>query len=192
MRTAGSRLCVTSAKCNDCGMQKSSSPPSTAREDLLEALLAATRAMVGLAARSLADLDAEVTLPQYRALVVLASRGPQRVVDISTELDVNPSTGTRMCDRLVRKGLIRRYRSTRDRREVRLSLTVAGRDLVREVTRRRREELERIVDGLPVKSHRAATQALRTLAASTGEVPEREWWLGWTGTEIGGPAEEVA
>jgi hypothetical protein len=54
-------------------------------DELVEALLSASRVMVGLAARSLADLDSDVTLPQYRALVVLASRGPQRVVDISTE-----------------------------------------------------------------------------------------------------------
>ncbi len=79
--------------------------------------------MVALAARSLGDLGSDVTLPQYRALVVLASRGPQRVVDISNELGVNPSTGTRMCDRLTRKNLIRRYRATGDRREVRLVLT---------------------------------------------------------------------
>ena len=85
---------------------------TTSRTDLVDALLSASRAMVALAARSLADLDAEVTLPQFRALVVLASRGPQRVVDISAELGVNASTGTRMCDRLVRKTLIRRYRSS--------------------------------------------------------------------------------
>ncbi len=149
-----------------------------AREDLVEALLSATRAMVGLAARSLADLDAEVTLPQVRTLMVLAARGSQRVVDVAAELSVNSSTGTRMCDRLVRKGLIRRYRGTRDRREVRLSLTPAGRDLVREVLQRRREELNRIVDTLPARSQGAAAQALRRLAESAGEVPEREWWLG--------------
>ena len=49
-------------------------------DELVDALLSASRVMVGLAARSVADLDSEVTLPQYRALVVLASRGPQRVV----------------------------------------------------------------------------------------------------------------
>ena len=94
--------------------------------------------MVGLAARSLAGLDEDVTLPQYRALVVLASRGPQRVIDISTELGVNPSPALAGRHRLVRKKLIRRSRSTVDRQEVRLSLTPAGRHLVEEVTVRRR------------------------------------------------------
>src|SRR3954452_10273924 len=93
-----------------------------ARDELVDALLSASRAMVALAARSLAGLDADVTLPQFRALVVLAARGPQRAVDIATELGVNPSTGTRMCDRLVRKGLVRRTRTAGDRRVVRLGL----------------------------------------------------------------------
>jgi DNA-binding MarR family transcriptional regulator len=157
------------------------------RTALVDALLTATRAMVGLAARSLADLDADVTLPQYRALVVLASRGPQRVVDISTELGVNPSTGTRMCDRLARKGLIRRYRSTTDRRALRLTLTPAGRQLVHEVTRRRSEELVALVANIPDSAHQPVTAALRALAARTGELPENEWWLGWHNDQTENP-----
>jgi DNA-binding MarR family transcriptional regulator len=152
------------------------------RDDLVDALLWASRAMVALVARSLADLDAEVTLPQYRALVVLASRGPQRVVDISAELGVDPSAGTRMCDRLVRKRLIARYRSTTDRREVRLTLTPAGQSLVQQVTDRRRAELTRIVDETPGVWHAPLAIALTSLATAAGEVPEREWWLDRPGT----------
>lgn len=169
-------------------MPKRAVAPITPRDDLVDALLSASRAMVALAARSLANLDAEVTLPQYRALVVLASRGPQRVVDISAELGVNPSTGTRMCDRLVRKDLIRRYRSASDRREVRLTLTAAGRHLVHEVTRRRRAELVRMVDTMPEAWHGPVTAALRSLTTAAGELPDKEWWLGWTTSQ----AEEAS
>jgi DNA-binding MarR family transcriptional regulator len=136
-----------------------------------------------LAARSLAELDSDVTLPQFRALVVLAERGPQRVVDISTELRVSPSTGTRMCDRLVRKGLVRRYRSSSDRRVVRLRLTDAGRELVEEVTRRRRGELAAIVAATARHWRPAVTEALCAFAAQVGELPEQEWWLGWAGPD---------
>ena len=153
-------------------------PPSV-HDQLVEALLSASRVMVGLAARSLADLDSDVTLPQYRALVVLASRGPQRVVDISAELGVNSSTGTRMCDRLVRKGLVRRERSETDRREVRLTLSESGEFLVEEVTRRRRAELVRIVDTVPEVWHEPLTTALRSLAVTAHELPDSEWWLGY-------------
>jgi DNA-binding MarR family transcriptional regulator len=158
-------------------------PAPPGRDELVDALLLASRALVGVAARSLADLDAEVTLPQYRALVVLASRGPQRIVDISTELQVNPSTGTRMCDRLVRKGLARRYRNTADRRVVRLTLTPAGRQLVEEVTARRRSDLARVVAAMPNQQRAPVIASLRAFANAAGEVPEHEWWLGWARSE---------
>jgi DNA-binding MarR family transcriptional regulator len=170
---------------NNCPMHMTTarSEVPAGRDDLVDALLSASRAMVGLAARSLASLDAEVSLPQYRALVVLASRGPQRMVDISTELGVNPSTGSRMCDRLVRKGLARRYRTTTDRRAVRLSLTPAGRRLVDEVTTRRRTELARIVADMPDQHRAPVIAVLRAFATAAGEVPEQEWWLGWAQTD---------
>ncbi|WP_433074679.1 MarR family winged helix-turn-helix transcriptional regulator [Dactylosporangium sp. CA-052675] len=147
--------------------------------EAVEALLTASRALVGIAARSLADIDPDVTLPQYRALVVLAARGPQRVADISAELQVAPSTGTRMCDRLVRKGLARRSRPTSDRRVVRLTLTAAGRRLVQRVTESRREQLSDIVAATAQVWHPAVAPALRAFAAAAGELPESEWWLGF-------------
>jgi len=144
----------------------------------MEAMLSATRAMVALAARSLAGLDADVTLPQYRALVVLASRGPQRVVNIANELGVTSSTGTRMCDRLVRKGLARRYRTPTDRRAVRLTLTPAGRALIQEVTARRRDALTAVIADMPASWRKPVTAAMRSIADAVGEIPDRQWWLG--------------
>ena len=168
-----------------------SGPPSTDGTDgtdgqIVDALLAASRALVAIAARSLADHEIEVTLPQYRALVVLASRGPQRVVDISTELGVDPSTGTRLCDRLVRKALVRRQRSSSDRRVVRVALTPAGRRLVDQVISRRRAELSRIVAAMSGQWPRGVAEALHRFAEATGEVPEEQWWMGWQSPESAG------
>jgi DNA-binding MarR family transcriptional regulator len=157
-------------------------PDSAGKVDhgqVVDALLAASRALVAIAARSVADQDAEVTLPQFRALVVLASRGPQRVMDVSGELGVDPSTGTRLCDRLVRKGLVRRQRSMADRRVVRVALTPAGRSLVDRVTMRRRDELTRIVAAMPDEWSIEVVQSLHAFSAATGEVPEGQWWMGW-------------
>ncbi|WP_426503253.1 MarR family winged helix-turn-helix transcriptional regulator [Dactylosporangium sp. McL0621] len=166
-------------------MPKDARPPATgiAASEAVDALLAASRALVGIAARSLADVDPDVTLPQYRALVVLAARGPQRVADISAELAVAPSTGTRMCDRLVRKGLLRRSRTAFDRRVVRLTLTTAGRRLVHEVMESRRALLTAVVAATADVWHPAVAPALRAFAAASGEVPESEWWLGFPSAE---------
>ena len=76
---------------------------------MTEAVLTASRALVAVAARSLATAAAtEVTLPQYRALVVLAAQGPLRVGDLAEALGIHPSTTTRLCDRLVERKLVRR------------------------------------------------------------------------------------
>lgn len=148
-----------------------------ARDDVIEALLLASRAMVALAGRTLAEVDPEVTLPQSRALIVVASRGPQRITDIAADLGVAPSTATRMCDRLVRRGLVRRHRTASNRREVRLSLTPAGRSLVLELARRRRAELARHAEAIAPSAYPHLAEALQAFSSAVGEVPERDWWF---------------
>lgn len=158
-----------------------SGPTST---PVVDAVVGASRALVAIAARSLGAAGEDVTLPQYRALVVLASRGPQRVVDLAGFLDVTASTATRMCDRLARKGLIRRQRLSTDRRSVRVSISSAGRDLVAAVTRRRRREVQAIVDRMSPEQRDQLVATLRMFAEAAGEVPEQDWSLGW------GPADD--
>ncbi|MEU8816237.1 MarR family transcriptional regulator [Actinoplanes sp. NPDC048796] len=167
-------------------MQPSSPGPN---EAAVQALMLASRAFVGLTARSLAAVEGEVTLPQFRALVVLAVRGPQRSIDIADELQVNPSTGTRMLDRLIRKGLVRRLRSTADRRVVRVRLTPAGRDVVEQVLTRRRVDLEELVAATAQLWQPAVTEALTAFAEAAGEVGEQDWWLGWSSHREGANSE---
>lgn len=144
--------------------------------ELVDAVMTASRVLVAIAARSLAAAG-EVSLPQYRALVVLASRGPQRAVDLADVLGVNPSSATRLVDRLVRSGLVRRTRERSDRRALRVTLSPPGRALVAEVTRRRRAEFERLLDALPTAQHEQIVSALRALADAAGEIPEQDWAL---------------
>jgi hypothetical protein len=54
---------------------------------MVDAALTASRALVGISARSLAAIESDVTLPQYRALVVLAERGEQTVSSLAEALD---------------------------------------------------------------------------------------------------------
>jgi DNA-binding MarR family transcriptional regulator len=151
---------------------------------VVDAVVGASRALVAIAARSLGAAGEEVTLPQSRALVVLASRGPQRLVDLAGFLDVTASTATRMCDRLARKDLIRRQRLSSDRRSVRVSISPAGRDLVAAVTRRRRAEVQAIVDRMSPADREQLVATLLVFAEAAGEVPEQDWSLGW------GPADD--
>jgi DNA-binding MarR family transcriptional regulator len=141
----------------------------------VEAVLTASRSLIAVAARSLGAAAEETTIAQYRALVVLASRGPQRMVDLAAALGVAPSTAGRMCDRLVRKRLIRRHRARSDRRAVLVSVTAPGRQVVDQATARRRALIEEILGRLPPGQQRAVGAALRAFAEAAGELPDSQW-----------------
>lgn len=163
-------------------VRASSSDPQavTPSDEVIDAVLRASRALVAIAARSLANVAANVTLPQYRALVVLCSRGPQSMTDLATALACSPSTATRMCDRLSSKGLIDREHPPGDRREVHVAVTEAGTGLVAAVTRRRRREITQIVTHVLPEDRRAMIDGLHAFATAAGELPEREWATGWS------------
>lgn len=144
------------------------------------ALLSASRALVGVAVRSLAAIEDSITLPQYRALVVLASHGEQNVGVLAEVLAIHPSSATRLCDRLAGKGLIERNTSVESRREVTVTLTHAGRALLRSVTQRRVREINKIATRLDPEVRRAAIDALTAFAVAAGEIPDEAWKLGWT------------
>ena len=141
----------------------------------VDAVLTASRSLIAVATRSLGAAAEETTIAQYRALVVLASRGPQRIVDLAAALDVAPSTAGRMSDRLVRKGLIRRHRARVDRRAVLVSATAAGRMVVDQATARRRALIESILATLPEDAQRAVAESLHAFADAAGEVPDSQW-----------------
>jgi DNA-binding MarR family transcriptional regulator len=149
------------------------------RAELVDAVMAASRALVAVAARSLASLPEDVTLSQYRALVVLATRGPERLADLAAALGVEPSTATRMCDRLVRKELVVRRRTSTDRRGVRISLAMAGRQLLAEVSSRRRTEIALVLGRLPLAGRDNVLGGFRAFTAAAGEPGEADWALGW-------------
>lgn len=146
---------------------------------VIDAVLTASRVLVAIAARSLADAGEEITLTQYRALLILASRGPQSIAALAEELAVTPPTASRLCERLVRKGLVRRRTDRRDRRQVRITLTEAGRLLIDAVTEHRRKEIAALLSSIPAAERPGLVAALRRLAESAGEVPEQDWSSGW-------------
>ena len=152
---------------------------STEEGPVLDAVLTASRALVAMAARSLADVGEEVTLTQYRSLVVIASRGPQGVASLAEAVAVTAPTASRLVDRLVRKGLVRRRADRHDRRQVRIALTEAGRALVDQVSERRRREIAALLGSIPPDVLQPMATGLRHLAAAAGEIPEQDWSTGW-------------
>jgi DNA-binding MarR family transcriptional regulator len=149
-------------------------------ESITESVLVASRALVAVAARSLAGVTDDVTLPQFRAMVILHSKGPQRPGTLAEALALHPSTITRLLGPLHTRRLIRRRTAPADRREVEVSLTRAGEQIVDEVTSRRRAEIAAIVGRIPRGKRAAVIRGLEAFAIAAGEAPEQAWSIGWS------------
>jgi DNA-binding MarR family transcriptional regulator len=138
-------------------------------KEMTEATLLASRAMLAVVARSLAGALEDVTLPQFRAMVILDTQGPQRTGAVADLVGVHQSTFTRTADRLVRDGWVLRVENPDSRREVLLELTDRGRELVAVVMTRRQSELRRALTKVPVGQRAAVVEGMRAFAAAAGE-----------------------
>ena len=134
-----------------------------------EVLQAATRVLAGVALRSLDVLDSAVTLPQFRLLAVLADLGPAPSGRAARALGLDPSTITRLADRMVAAGHVARGTDPQHRGVVTLQLTASGRDLVAAADAWRRRELARIMARLAPPERAAVTDALGLLVGAAGD-----------------------
>ncbi len=150
---------------------------ATVADELVTAVLTASRALVAVSARSLAAVDDVVSLAQFRALVVMR-RGSLNLNGLADELGVNSSTAMRSVDKLAAAGLVSRRENPANRREVTLELTGDGARLVDDVTARRRREIARIVGRMPAGRRDELTAALRAFADAAGE-PAAGASVGW-------------
>ncbi|HEY0951274.1 MarR family transcriptional regulator [Nocardioides sp.] len=144
-------------------------------DELADAFVDASRALVGLAVHSVGAAPTEVTVAQFRLLVLVAGAGERTVGDIAEHLGVNHSNASRHCDRLERLGLLARRRSRSDGRVVRVRLTEAGADVVDQVTRARRADVRRVLARMSPEEAAGALAALRAFGRAAGELDEPQW-----------------
>ncbi len=132
-------------------------------------VLLASRALLGVVARSMSGALDAVTLPQFRVLVILSSSEPLRMGALAARLGAVPSTFTRSIDRMVEGGWVRRIPSPDSRREVLVEATPSGERLVAEVTEQRRRELGSILSALSAADRAAVEHAFALFAEAAGE-----------------------
>jgi DNA-binding MarR family transcriptional regulator len=84
-----------------------------------------------------------------------------------------------MCDRPLAKRLITRRDSTDDGREVTLACTARGKNLVDQVTQRRRAEMAAVVQRVRRTQRAAVIEALNAFSDAANEPPEAAWAQGW-------------
>jgi DNA-binding MarR family transcriptional regulator len=149
--------------------------------------MSAARVLVAVTAQSVTSVEEQVTLPQLRVLVMIASRGPQNLASVAQALGVHPSNATRRCDKLVEAGLVHRSEDPTDRRNLVLQLTASGRQIVQQMTQHRRAAIEGVLAKMPVDLRDNLVPALLAFAEAAGELPAGQAWaLGWTTDQLDG------
>jgi DNA-binding MarR family transcriptional regulator len=139
-----------------------------------ESLMTASRLMTAVVARTLAEVDRSITIPQLRVLVMLYYGAPMNLTSIADGLAVNASNASRTCDKLARGGLLVREEDPEDRRHLVVTLTATGRRVVGSVMDGRRAILREIVDEMSAAEQQELARGLDAFlraADVTGVVP---------------------
>lgn len=121
---------------------------ATIPSELVDSLLRATRALGAISAKSMAHIDDLVTPAQWRVLVILHVKGSTGLTALAQELDIDRSSASRTCEKLVAADYVHREDDPDDRRNVLFTLTPTARRILDDVRVRRerlvREALEKI------------------------------------------------
>jgi DNA-binding MarR family transcriptional regulator len=131
-------------------------------------LLATSRALFAVTARSLTELTEQVTIQQFRILVLLTEEGPSRIGDIADDIGVSSSTATRSVARILRQGWIEKRPDMGSQRETYVALTASGASLVDGVMASRLVQIRAILTDMTDEQRASALQgfALFNRAAS--------------------------
>lgn len=135
----------------------------------VDAVMWASRSLVGIAAASVAEVEDRVSIPQLRILVLVGTRGPLGLGVVADELGVDSSNASRAVDKLIKAGLLDRRDSPEDRRKLALTLTPSGAALVQTVTDHRRDAIAAVLKRLTASQRDGLAAAFDTFAVAAGE-----------------------
>jgi len=104
-----------------------------------------------------------ITASQGRALLALPTESSTSMNEFACAMELSRSTMTRMADTLVASGLVDRWKDSRNRRLVRVSLTARGDEIQLVLNEARRELQRRIIEELQEEDGSAILGALEKL-----------------------------
>ena len=116
----------------------------------------------------------ELTAQQYNLLRLLKAESPQETMALAERLVSRAPDITRMLDKLEARGLIVRERPPENRRVVRVAITPAGRNLLREMAKPVRDCAARQLGHLSAQQLQHLSELLRAARA-----PHEAQGSGW-------------
>jgi DNA-binding MarR family transcriptional regulator len=147
-----------------------------APEDLAAALIEALEATIPRYIQTLRRVIEEaegrdsLTLPQYRCLQAVAARGATLTTHLARQFQVGVPTMTGRLDALVERGLLQRQPDPASRRQVLVTITPQGQDLLDRYQALVGAELRNLLAHLSDKRQARLRDALGDLAAALDAV----------------------
>ncbi len=148
-------------------MRATATPPSDTALKLWVVLARSFDAVERHSRASIARFGLGTT--EFGVLEVLYHKGELPVCDVQRRILVESSSTTYVVDKLVKRGLVRRRKSTTDRRVVLLALTPAGRQLIRQIFPRHAHAMRHAVEALQPREQARAVRLLRALGLGAAE-----------------------
>ena len=122
-------------------------------------------------------LHSAFSLTEARVLYELAERAGVTATELGRKLDLDAGYLSRILQRFERDGLLVRVSSETDRRQVRLSLTEAGRDSFAPLDARSREEVGALLAKLPEPAQVSLVAAMGRIETLLGGRRTAPWLL---------------
>lgn len=139
---------------------------SSAHDAYLERLEQATRGLLALNVSVLERMEKKIGLAPLRALQSLDRLGPSMVTELGDDLDLLPSTASRLSDRLAEAGLITRRVSPTNRRATLLELTASGRAVLDELIALRVQALGVVAEQMTDRDRAALVNGAHAFTAA--------------------------
>ncbi len=114
-----------------------------------------------------------ITLPQVWVLHYLVKRKTSSMCDLAAYMRLGFSSATGLVDRLVKQGLVARYRSQKDRRMVYVGITAKGKSVLKQIFTQKRKGLLELFRALTLKERNDYLKILEKLAAQLSHSKEK-------------------
>lgn len=108
--------------------------------------------------------SSQLSVLQLRVLLVVDRHGPLNLSALASSLELSVPSASRLIDRLVTAGLVRRGVAAHSRREVQLVVTPKGRRALGELRARRQRAIAAVLDGMSAQERADLVSGLEAFA----------------------------
>jgi DNA-binding MarR family transcriptional regulator len=120
------------------------------------------------------DHAPRVSPTQLRVLTWLRAHPRTNVNGLADFLEVNPSSASRLCDRLEALGLLRRTGDRRDRREVQVIVTPQAVGMLDDMSRLRRHAVGQVLAMMPESARQELARSLIAFSLAADAASEED------------------